>query len=292
MSTLAVAGWRLRAACADADPDLFFPEPETPAEQIAEAKRYCSACPVKRECLEDAMRRADSDAICGGLTVEERQELLQPRGLTNRGKPRVRRPGKTSARQLAVKHGAYLMVALVKWRMSVEQAAMALGSTPVSVYRAYVMLVPPRPGQRRSMKPSVIEELLRTSKEQLLTLERRGLSHAEIGVVLGVAQSFVSAALAVLRQREDGIRRLSRDDRSGLQRLWDEELRIRMESVGLGAQDVAEEFGTSIMRMCGEGMPLRHVALELGLCRETVRRAYRLLTESKQLTKNDMGEAA
>lgn len=298
MSTLTALDWRARAACAKADPDLFFPEPGTPAEQIAEAKQYCAACPVRQTCLEDAMRRSEPDAICGGLTVEERQALLHPRGVTKDGKPRVRRPGKTSARQLAVTHGAYLLSALVEWRMSVQQAAVALGSTPRSVYRAYVILVPPRPGRRRSTKPSVLEELLRTSKEQLLTLERRGLSHAEIGVVLKVDQSYVSAALSVLRQREEGIRRLSRDGREGLQRLWDEETRILLESgVGLSPRDVVEAFGQTIRRMhCEEGVPLRHVASELGLCRETVRQAYQLMVSEQQFVKklkqDEMEEAA
>lgn len=287
MSTMvAEAGWTL-AACTSADPDLFFPEPDTPAERIAEAKAYCNACPIKQACLEDAMRRAEPDAICGGLTAEERQALL---------KPAVRAPGKTSARQLAVKHGAHLLVSLVEWRMSLEQVAADLGSTPASVYRAFVMLTPAKPGQQRTVRENVIEELLRTSKEQLRTLERRGLSHSEIGVVLKCPQSVVSASLSVLRQRDEGVRLLSRDGRDGLQRMRDEEFRVRLESgLGLSPEDVIEAFGRTILRLHGEGKPLRHIAIELDLCRETVRRAYRQMTDGrvlKALTRQDLEEAA
>jgi WhiB family redox-sensing transcriptional regulator len=276
-----------QAACATADPDLFFPDETTPAERIEEAKAYCASCPIKQACLEDAIRRGDWDAICGGTTPAERRSLVRAAR---------RAPGKASPRQLAVKHGAHLLVSLVEWQMSLEQVAADLGSTSAAVYRAFLMLTPPRLGQQRAVPGNVIEELLNTSKEQLRTLERRGLSHSEIGVVLKAPQSIVSAALSVLRQREEGIARLSTGGRDGLQRMRDEEVRVRLESgVGLSPQDVVEAFGRAILRMRGEGKPLRHIAIELDLCRETVRKAYRAMTEKtdlKALKRQDMEEAA
>jgi WhiB family redox-sensing transcriptional regulator len=294
VSTLTVTDWSARAACSTANPDLFFPEPDTPAERVAEAKQICAACPVRQACLEDAVRRGETDAICGGLTGAERRKLLRLEGRAGR----FRRPGRASARQLAVKHGAHLLVSLVEWQMNVQQVAEALGSTPVGVYRAYLLLVPPRPGYRRSKKPSVLEELLLTSKERLKTLERRGISHTEIGVVLEVPQSVVSAALAVLRQREEGIRLLSRNGADGLARLQAEELRILREcGAGLSVNDVIELEGDTILRLHrnGAGVTLRDIAAQLGLCRETVRKAYLRMTNPqvvKSLTKNEMEEAA
>lgn len=282
------ADWRDRAACTNADPDLFFPEKNTPAATVREAKRICASCPVRQACLEEAIRSGEPDAICGGLTAAERAGKL--------GAPRVRRAGRATARQLAVKHGAYLLVALVEWRMSVEEVAESLGSTPLAVHRAYLILVPARLGQRRSKKPSQIEELLATSKERMKTLQRLGRSHEQIGEFLGMSQSVVSAALAVLRQREEAVRRLSESGPDALARLQDEELRIRRESgFGLTVQEVIEAEGRSILRMHGGGMPLRKVALELRLCRETVRRAYQEMTKARfenTLTQNEMGEAA
>jgi len=290
MSTLTAATWRAQAACVDADPDLFFPEPGTPVGRIADAKKVCAACPVRQACLEDAMRRGESEAICGGLTAGERRQLA--------GSPRGRRPGKASARQLAVKHGAHLLVSLVEWRMNVQQVAESLGSTPMAVYLAYVMLVPPCPGRPRNKKPSLIEDLVHTSKKELKALERRGLSHAEIGVEMGFQQSVVSASLAVLRQREEGIRRLSRNGADGLERLRAEEMRVLREcGAGLSVNDVIALEGDAILRMYrnGAGATLRVVADRLGLCRETVRRAYHQMTTqqvAKDLTQNEMEEAA
>lgn len=303
MSTLTLeSGWRARAACSTADPDLFFPDSDTPKEQIEQAKQICASCPVRQACLEDAIRSGESEAICGGLTGRERRSVVALEGR------RLRRPGRASARQLAVKHGAHLLVSLVEWRMSVQQVAESLGSTPMGVYRAYLLLVPLRPGQTRSKKPSVIEDLLHTSKETLRSLERRGLSHSEIGVMLGAGlnwdgsplpQSLVSAALAVLRQREEGIRLLSKDGADGLERMQAEELRVLREcGAGLSVSDVIALEGEAIVRLYrnGSGLTLRDIAARLGLCRETVRKAYLEMTSNQRVVRdlhqNEMGEAA
>jgi DNA-binding transcriptional regulator YhcF (GntR family) len=55
--------------------------------------------------------------------------------------------------------------------------------------------------------------------------------------------------------------------------------------------------GEAILRMYrnGSGLTLRETAERLGLCRETVRLAYRQMTTQqvvKDLTQNEMGEAA
>lgn len=296
MSTATMSDWHARAACASVDPDLFFPELGTPAERIAEAKQICQACPVRQMCLEDAFRRNEPDAICGGMTAEERQDSLRPAAVVQ--SMVGRRPGKASARQLAVKHGAYLLLCLVQHHMSVQEVAQQLGSTTGAVYSAFVMLVPAPPRYRRPHRPSAIGELLATSKERLKTLERRGISHSEIGIVLGVPQSVVSASLAVLRQREDALERLA-EEGSGdaMGRLQDEEIRVRLEAgAALTADDIIKVAGLTILRMVGEGTPLRQVARELGLCRETVRKAYQEMTARKSaarvLTQMAMEEAA
>jgi WhiB family redox-sensing transcriptional regulator len=49
--------WRGRSACRDSDPDVFFPIGSTGAalEQIETARRICTACTVRDECLEFAL---------------------------------------------------------------------------------------------------------------------------------------------------------------------------------------------------------------------------------------------
>ncbi|MEU0836103.1 hypothetical protein, partial [Streptomyces sp. NPDC005969] len=165
---------------------------------------------------------------------------------------------------------------------------------------AWLMLVPARLGEQRPLEASSVEGLLERSQETLQTLVRMGRSHEEAAVVLGTSQSIVSASLSVLGQREDALRRLSRKGpEDALQRLQGEETRVRRQSrSGLTMQDVIDMHGIEIRRMHTNKTPLRQIALELGLCRETVRRAYREMTQARtrrvgeELTRDDMRSAA
>jgi hypothetical protein len=75
--------WRDREACSSASPDLFFPAGEDgPAyeAQVAAAKAVCARCPVRAECLAEALVRIPY-GIAGGLTPEDRRRLpRRPRG--------------------------------------------------------------------------------------------------------------------------------------------------------------------------------------------------------------------
>ena len=80
-------GWRDRAACLGiADPDLFFPTAESgPVRdaQVTAAKAVCAGCPVRRECLAEALARIPY-GIAGGLTEHERGRLRRRTGATVR----------------------------------------------------------------------------------------------------------------------------------------------------------------------------------------------------------------
>lgn len=73
--------WMRRAACADTDPELFFPvSNEGPgATQRAEAKRVCAGCPVRAECLEYALESKQRSGVWGGLDERERATLHRGR---------------------------------------------------------------------------------------------------------------------------------------------------------------------------------------------------------------------
>jgi WhiB family redox-sensing transcriptional regulator len=81
------ASWRSAAACRSADPELFFPLSESgrSLEQIAEAKVICTGCPVRRQCLQFALRTR-AHGIWGGLTELERHP---GRGPTGNGRPQI-----------------------------------------------------------------------------------------------------------------------------------------------------------------------------------------------------------
>jgi WhiB family transcriptional regulator, redox-sensing transcriptional regulator len=73
------AGWWSRAACATADPELFFPiSCSGPAlRQVARAKAICARCPIQQECLRYALDAGSIQGVWGGMTEDERRLLLR-----------------------------------------------------------------------------------------------------------------------------------------------------------------------------------------------------------------------
>jgi WhiB family redox-sensing transcriptional regulator len=66
------AAWRLDALCAETDPEAFFPEK---GGSTREAKRVCSGCAVRSECLEYALASDERFGIWGGLSERERRRV-------------------------------------------------------------------------------------------------------------------------------------------------------------------------------------------------------------------------
>jgi WhiB family redox-sensing transcriptional regulator len=64
--------WQERALCAETDPEAFFPEK---GGSTREAKKICSGCEVKAECLEYALGNDERFGIWGGLSERERRRL-------------------------------------------------------------------------------------------------------------------------------------------------------------------------------------------------------------------------
>ncbi|MEU7151226.1 WhiB family transcriptional regulator [Streptomyces sp. NPDC039022] len=71
---------RPRPACADEDPELFFPIGNTgPALiQIEEAKAVCHRCPrlLRERCLQDALEGNES-GVWGGTDEDDRHRMRQ-----------------------------------------------------------------------------------------------------------------------------------------------------------------------------------------------------------------------
>lgn len=67
--------WRVSAACRDADPDVLFVQG---AEQHR-AKSVCMGCPVRTECLAEALDNRIEFGVWGGMTERERRALLRRR---------------------------------------------------------------------------------------------------------------------------------------------------------------------------------------------------------------------
>ncbi len=69
--------WQERALCAQTDPEAFFPEK---GGSTREAKRICSGCEVRAECLEYALAQDERFGIWGGLSERERRRLRRAAG--------------------------------------------------------------------------------------------------------------------------------------------------------------------------------------------------------------------
>ena len=93
---MSVMDWSERAACKDADPELFFAEDNLPGDwadralcaevdpdiffvekggSTREAKMICRRCEVRAECLEFALEHDDRFGVYGGLSPKERLRL-------------------------------------------------------------------------------------------------------------------------------------------------------------------------------------------------------------------------
>jgi len=64
--------WQADALCAQTDPEAFFPEK---GGSTRDAKKICTTCEVKGECLEYALQNDERFGIWGGLSERERRKL-------------------------------------------------------------------------------------------------------------------------------------------------------------------------------------------------------------------------
>ena len=69
-------GWQDQALCAQTDPEAFFPEK---GGSTREAKRICTTCAVRSECLEYALENHVDHGIWGGCSERERRRILRER---------------------------------------------------------------------------------------------------------------------------------------------------------------------------------------------------------------------
>lgn len=80
---MTILPWQDSAACIGADTAIFFPESGDP---VGPAKALCRACPVREQCLADALERGEVHGVWGGLSVKERRKYRRQHGL-------LRKPG-------------------------------------------------------------------------------------------------------------------------------------------------------------------------------------------------------
>ena len=78
--------WQIKAACRGPQAAVFFPptsieRKDEKEEREARAKAICASCPVRKPCLEYAIRIREPHGIWGGLNELERKQLMSRRGV-------------------------------------------------------------------------------------------------------------------------------------------------------------------------------------------------------------------
>lgn len=74
MSAIKHADWTVHAKCRGME-DALFPE----AAEQKKARQLCQGCPVRLECLAEALDNRIEWGIWGGMTERERRALLRQR---------------------------------------------------------------------------------------------------------------------------------------------------------------------------------------------------------------------
>ncbi|MEX2292364.1 MAG: WhiB family transcriptional regulator [Acidimicrobiales bacterium] len=68
--------WMPRGLCAALPPSTFFP---SDGAGVEEARKICSGCPVKEQCLEHALEHRIDHGVWGGCSERERRRILKRR---------------------------------------------------------------------------------------------------------------------------------------------------------------------------------------------------------------------
>jgi WhiB family redox-sensing transcriptional regulator len=69
--------WQSDALCAQTDPEAFFPEK---GGSTRDAKKICTSCEVRAQCLQYALENDERFGIWGGLSERERRKLRKRAG--------------------------------------------------------------------------------------------------------------------------------------------------------------------------------------------------------------------
>lgn len=74
-------GWRERALCRGKPTSIWYPVEL--ADQEA-ARAWCDPCPVRHDCLTEAIERNERDGMWGGIDEEARRRMIRIRRRTGR----------------------------------------------------------------------------------------------------------------------------------------------------------------------------------------------------------------
>ena len=70
--------WRSLGDCRGSELALFYPDDDDMGTELA-AKAVCAECPVRGQCLEQALDDREKLGVWGGLSARERRSILRRR---------------------------------------------------------------------------------------------------------------------------------------------------------------------------------------------------------------------
>jgi WhiB family redox-sensing transcriptional regulator len=82
-SVTAPPKWPGTAACAEVDPELFFPLDED-GDSAQPAKTICAGCEVQELCLAYAVSTGMAAGVWGGMSTSQRHDLVRARRAESR----------------------------------------------------------------------------------------------------------------------------------------------------------------------------------------------------------------
>lgn len=74
MSHTGRTDWGKNGLCKNYDTELFYPEPGQ-SEQSKKACSICKNCPVRIECLTEALVSQEQFGVWGGFTIRQRRKI-------------------------------------------------------------------------------------------------------------------------------------------------------------------------------------------------------------------------
>lgn len=97
--------WAARALCADCPPDQLFVQ----GAAQREVRSLCYSCPVRLECLADALDSRASFGVWGGLTERERRAMLRSYPEVTSWETWLREADNELAAELRTKHTPHVL---------------------------------------------------------------------------------------------------------------------------------------------------------------------------------------
>jgi len=70
--------WKVDAACNGVDTSFFFPDERAfvVADEDGNPGKFCFNCPVRQECLDEAVNSREYDGVWGGVNEADRYVLI------------------------------------------------------------------------------------------------------------------------------------------------------------------------------------------------------------------------